>query len=83
MMEGEMIWMIVSLLFVLCVIFIMRLLVIGKMADHKMESLFIDTLDNLQAVHTFSSLPPHTRAKLRTDAQGAATLMYVASRHGA
>ncbi len=61
-----MILIIISSLFVLCIIFIMCLLVIGKKADYKMESLFIDNIDNLQKVHTFASSPPHKRAELRT-----------------
>ena len=61
-----MIFMIVSLLYVLCLIFIMSLFVIGKIADHKNEVLFIDRLDNLRVVHTSSSLAPHTKAELRT-----------------
>jgi hypothetical protein len=61
-----MILMIVSLLSVLCVFFIMCILIMGKRADHKKELLFIDSLDDRQEVHTFSLLPPRTRAELRT-----------------
>lgn len=64
--EEEMISIIVSLLLVLCAFFIMCILIIGKRADHKKELLFIDSRDDLQEVNTFSSLPPRTRAELRT-----------------
>ncbi len=66
MREGEMILIMVSLLLILCVFFIMCILIIGKRAGHKNELLFIDSLDDRQGMHTFSSLPPRTRAELRT-----------------
>jgi hypothetical protein len=56
---------IVSLLLSLCVFFIMCILIIGKRAGHKNESLFIDSLDDRQEVRIYSSLPPPARVELR------------------
>ena len=58
-----MILMIVALLLVLYVFFFMCLLVVGKRANHEMELLFIDSLDDLQEVHTYS---PRTRSESHT-----------------
>jgi hypothetical protein len=55
-MEEQMFLMIVSSLCVLCAIFIMCLLFVGKMADHRMESLFIDSRDNAQEVLSLISV---------------------------
>jgi hypothetical protein len=66
MKEGEMILMTVSLVLSLCVFFIMCLLIIGGRSDHKNELLLVVSLDDLQQVNAFSSLPPRKRAELRT-----------------
>ena len=59
-----MILMIVSLLLVLCAFFVMCLLSMGKRAGHKMELLLIDSLDDLQEVHTFCALPQRTKDRI-------------------
>ncbi len=59
-----MILMIVLLLVILSIFFIMCLLRIGRGAGRKMESLLIDSLDDLQEVHTFCALPQRTKDRI-------------------
>jgi len=61
-----MIWVIVSLAFVLCLFFTLCLLVIGKRADQRKESLFSERYGDLREVEALSSMTPPARSKWRT-----------------
>jgi hypothetical protein len=69
--EGDMVWMVVSLVLVLCAFFMMCILTLGKRADQRKELLWMDSLDDHRNVNIYApsrrltGAAPHKWGSLR------------------